>query len=78
MHLNSILVRNTFLDQEFKDVASVITLQLDDGSPLVVLHSGSVATPGFFEVTDDLLEVKVFWQALNQGETLAGSTLLKV
>jgi hypothetical protein len=78
MHLDSILVRNTFLNQEFKNVASVITLQLDDGAPLVMLHSGPVAAPGFLEVTDDLLKVKVFWQTLNQGETLASSTLLKV
>ncbi len=78
MHLDSILVRNTFLNQEFKDVASVITLQLDDGAPLVMLHSGPVAAPGFLKVTDDLLKVKVFWQTLNQGETLASSTLLKV
>lgn len=57
MHLDVFFVRNTFFNEEFEDVASVIPLELDDGSPLIVLHSGAVAAPILFEVADDLLQV---------------------
>lgn len=78
MHLDHILERNTFFDQKLADVASVVSLKLDDGAPLVVVHCGTVAAPRFFESSDNLLQIQVLGQTLYQGETLSRRALLKV
>ena len=40
---------DALLDQEFVDVASVVTLQLDYGAPLGVFVGGAVAAPSLLE-----------------------------
>ena len=78
MDLDGVLERDTLFDQELQDVASVVTLKLDDCAPLFVLHSGAVAAPGLLERAQDLLQVQIVGHALHQGQALAGRALLEM
>lgn len=49
MHLDLILDSDAFVDKELHNVASVVSLELDDRSPLVMLDDSSIAAPGFLE-----------------------------
>jgi hypothetical protein len=60
------------------DVASLVALQLNDCSPLFVLHNRSVAAPRFFELTHNFLEVQIFWQPLDERQALARGALLEM
>ena len=41
---------DALVDEELEDVASVVSLQLDDVAPLGVLGCRSIAAPGLFKV----------------------------
>jgi hypothetical protein len=60
------------------DVTSLVSLQLDNCSPLFVLHNRSVAAPRFFELAHNFLEVQIFWQPLDERKALARGTLLEM
>lgn len=78
VHLNVLFVRNTFFNEEFEDVASMIPLELDDRSPLIVLNGSTVAAPCLLEMTDNLLQVQIIGHTLNEGEALTRSSLLEM
>jgi len=78
VHLDFRFEGDALLNQEFEDVATVVTLQLNDGSPLVVFNSRSIAAPCFLEGTDHFLQVKVIWETLHQRQALSGGTLLEM
>jgi len=60
------------------NVTSLVSLQLDDCSPLFVFHDCSVAAPRFLELAHNFLEVQIFWQPLDERKTLARGTLLEM
>lgn len=65
MHFDLVFVGDALLNQEFTDVASVVTLKLDNGAPDVVLDCGAVAAPHALELPDNFLEVQILWQSLH-------------
>ena len=50
MDLDLLFGRDALVDEELEDVASVVSLQLDDGSPLGVCRRRPVAAPRLFKV----------------------------
>jgi hypothetical protein len=60
------------------NVTSLVSLQLDDCSPLFVFHDRSVAAPRFLELAHNFLEVQIFWKPLDERKTLARGTLLEM
>lgn len=78
MHLDLLPDCDTLVDQELVDVTPLVTLKLDDGAPLFVVHDGSVAAPRLFELTQNFLEIEVLREALNEREALASRTLLEL
>lgn len=77
MDLDLLLGGDSFLDEELLDLLPVIALQLDDGAPLLVLDSGSIAAPSLLECSLDLLGVKIIWEALDQSKAFSGVSLLE-
>ena len=59
--LDVFLDRDALFDEELKNVASVVTLQLDDVAILRIILGATIATPGFFEVFSQLFQVEVVW-----------------
>lgn len=78
VHLNFVFKTDAFLGEEFVDVASVVSLKLDNGAPLCVLVGGAIATPSFLKLSQDLFKVKVIWEALHQRKTFSRGSLLEV
>ena len=78
MDLDLVFGADAFFNKELENVASVVTLQLDDVSPLLVGKSSSIATPGLFESSEDLFEVKIVGKTLHNSQTLSGGTLLEM
>ena len=66
MHLDLVLDGNAFVDQKLHNVASMVTLELDDRSPLLMLNYGTVAAPGLLECFRDFRAVQIFRQSLYQ------------
>lgn len=56
----------------------MISLQLNDGSPLRVSIGVSIAAPRLFEVSRQLFHVEVLWKASDSSQTLASITLLEM
>lgn len=77
MDLDLLLGGDSFLDEELLDLLSVIALQLDDGAPLLVFDSGSVAAPSLLECSFNLLRVKIVREALDQSKAFSGVSLLE-
>ena len=77
MDLDLLLGGDSFLDEELLDLLSVIALQLDDGAPLLVFDSGSVAAPSLLECSFNLLGVKIVREALDQSKAFSGVSLLE-
>lgn len=71
MDFDLVLDANTFLNEELKNVASVISLELNDCSPIFVLNCCSIAAPGLLEGSFNLLTIQVIWQALHQCEAFS-------
>ena len=69
---------DALLDQELGDVPSMVTLELDDVTPLAVSGGRAVAAPGLLEVARQLAHVEVVGQATHRGQTLPRVTLLEV
>ena len=69
---------NAFCEQELKDVASFITLKLNDGAPFFVFDDCAIATPRLFELAEDFLKIEVFWESLHKSQALSGGTLLEM
>ena len=78
MHLDVLFASDALLNQESLNVASVVSLKLDDCTPLVMLHSGSVAAPSFFKCSQNFLQVQVVRQTLDKSETFTGCPLRKM
>ena len=57
MDLDLLLDSNSLFDKELVNVTSMVSLELDDCSPLRVLMDRSVAAPGFLERFRNLLTV---------------------
>ena len=77
MDLDLLFDGDSFLDEELLDLLSVIALQLDDGSPLIMLNSCSIAAPSLLECSFNLLGVEVIWEALDQRKAFPGVSLLE-
>ena len=57
MDLDVFLNRDALFDEELENVASVVTLQLDNVAILWIILGATIATPGFFEVFCQLFQV---------------------
>ena len=77
MDLDLLLHRDSFFDEELLNLLSVIALQLDDGAPLIMLNSRSIAAPSLLECSLNLLRVEVIWEALDQSQAFPGVSLLE-
>lgn len=69
---------NAFCEQEFEDVASFVALELNDSAPFFVFDNCTIATPRFFELTEDFLKIKVLRETLHQSQAFSGGTLLEM
>lgn len=77
-HLDGLSIKlQSFLlvGQEFLDVLTLITLQLDDFTHLGVYHNGSIAGKLLLDHLEDLLLVKLLWESLDRGQGLASIAL---
>jgi hypothetical protein len=57
--LNFFFAADAFLGEELHNAASAVTLELNDGSPFIVLMKGSIAMPGLLERTKNFLQVQI-------------------
>lgn len=78
MDLNLLLAGDALCDEEFKDVSSAVTLQLNDLAPLLVVHHVAIAVPGLLEGAQDLLKVEVLGDPLHIHDAFACGSLLEV
>jgi hypothetical protein len=78
MHLDFLALCDALLEQELEKIASLVSLELDNGAPLFVLHDGTIAAPGLLELPQDLLKVQIVWQALHQRQALPRCALLEM
>ena len=78
MDLDFLLSADAFLNKELHDTTAVVSLQLDDSAPLLVLVERSVAMPRLLERAQDLLQVEVLWQTLHESQALASRPLLEM
>ena len=69
---------DALVDEEPEDIASMITLQLDDITPLAMFGCRSIAAPRFFKVARQLLHVQVIGQTTHRCQTLTSISFLKV
>ena len=54
---------DAFIDEEFCDVTTVVTLELNDVAPFTVFGCCAVAAPSFFEMACQLAHIEIVWQA---------------
>ena len=78
MLLNGVLGGDALLNQELLDLFSVVSLQLDDRAPLIIINSGSIAMPLASEGAADFLQVQVLGHALHDGDAITGGSPLEV
>ena len=78
VHLDFFLASDSFLDQEFENVASMVSLKLNDGAPSGILIGGSIAAPSFFEVSGHFLQVQILGQSLHHRQALSRVSLLEM
>ena len=78
VYLDFFLACNSLLDQEFENVASMVSLKLNDGTPSGIFIGGSVAAPGFLEVSGHFLQVQILRQPLNHSQALSRVSLLEM
>lgn len=74
--LDVLLLQAEGLDHKLHDLQTLVTLQLDDLSELVVLDDVSVACKLLFDDLEDLLRVILRWKTLNRGQSLSTISLL--
>lgn len=74
--LDLLLVDATLGGQESRDFGTLIALELNDRSQLLILHKSSVASEILLEDLEHALLVKVLGQSLDGGQGLASVTLL--
>jgi len=77
MDLDLVLACDSLLDEELLDLLPVISLQLDDGAPLCIVDSGSIAAPSLLECSLNLLGVEIIREALDQSKAFSGVSLLE-
>ncbi len=78
MDFDVVLVADALFNQKLENVASVVSLKLNNCSPLLVFHSGAVAAPRLFKVAQNFLEVQVVRQTLDQSQAFTRRPLLEL
>lgn len=63
--------------QEFLDILSLITLELDDFTHLGVAHDGAIASKGLLDDLENLLLIELLGESLNGGQGLASIALCR-
>ncbi len=76
MNLDLILPHKSNLNQELRNVLTLITLELDYLAKLLILHNIPVATELFLEVLENLLVAELLLQPLNRSQALLPIPLL--
>ena len=75
MYLDHILSSQAFLNHKLANLDSMVSLELNNAAPLLVLECVPIAAPCFLEVTQDLLEVQIIGQAMHDCQALASGSL---
>ena len=78
MDLDLLFHGDSLLNKELGNSLSMLSLQLDNLSPLVVTDDGTITVPLFLEVAHQFLEVEVIWETLDNSNALSGCTLLEL
>jgi hypothetical protein len=77
-HLDGLCVqfKAVFGDQEFLNILSLVTLELNDFSHLTVRHDGTIAGKLLFDHLEDLLLIEFLGETLDCGQSLTTIALL--
>jgi len=75
VHLD-ILLGDAFLNQEHRNLLTLIALKLDDLAKFLVIDKGAIASKLLFERLEKLLRVVFFGKALKSRQSLATIALL--
>ena len=65
-----------FSDQEFLNIFSLITLELNDLSHLTIGYDGTIAGELLLDHLEDLLLIELLGESLNRGQSLTTISLL--
>lgn len=65
MNLNMILLHDTTINKEVRNVLALITLELNDLAKLFVVHNIPITTEVLFQTLEDLLVAQILSQTLN-------------
>lgn len=76
MDLDVLLWQLQLANQELRHFNSLITLQLDNLTQLLILDNVTVASKIFLQNLQDFLQVILNWQTLHSGQGLTTVTLL--
>lgn len=76
MDLDNLLRADLLLNQKVMNCLSLVTCQLQDGTPMVVVDHSAVAAACLLEVLRNLLHVQVLRQALHNCKTFPALPLL--
>jgi hypothetical protein len=76
VNLDCLFGSDAFMDKKFRHFTSLISLQLNYLSLLLIIQDGSVAVEDFFPGFEYSLEVDVFRNTLNNSPALLGISLL--
>ena len=76
MDLDDVLINNSFTNQKFRNLLSVIALQLNNLSKFRIINNCAVTMKSSFECFQDFVKVDICGQALNSGQSFASVTLL--
>lgn len=77
-HLDGLCVqfKAVFGDQEFLNILSLVTLELNDFSHLTVRHDGTIAGELLLDHLEDLLLIEFLGETLDCGQSLTTIALL--
>lgn len=76
--LDLLLGSDALVDEELGDVTAVVTLELDDVSPLGVLVRVAIAAPRLFKVARQLTHIEILGQATHCSQALPCVSLLEM
>lgn len=76
MNFDLVLLDNTSIGQEMRDILALITLELNDLAKLFINYNITVAAEFFLEIFQDLLVAEFFTQPLNCSQAFLSIPLL--
>lgn len=77
MDSNLILLAQLGLDEEGGNLGTMVTLQLDNLSTILILNNITITGKIFLKSLQDLLGIDILGQPFNSGQGLASISLMK-